>query len=239
MAPVSAVVVPRSSRPVIWCLDRDLVDMRPGPPKRRRRGLTAGRATAPAASPRAPTGRRPGRADRARAPGTRRGRPHRRRDRPPACRRPRPPDPLHRRRRRQRATTRRRSPTGRGATVVRHDRSEGLGAAVRDGLRAAVAGGAAVVAFCDADGEYDPAELAVARRADPRRAGRLRGRVAVPGLDRPHAPPPPPREPRCSPWRCASSPENRSPTARAATGPCRHGRRPRPASPTTTTTPRC
>jgi glycosyltransferase involved in cell wall biosynthesis len=49
---------------------------------------------------------------------------------------------------------------GRGATVVRHERGDGLGAAVRDGLRAAVAAGAAVVAFCDADGEYDPAELA-------------------------------------------------------------------------------
>jgi len=49
---------------------------------------------------------------------------------------------------------------GRGAAVVRHERSAGLGAAVRDGLRAALADGAAVVAFCDADGEYDPSELA-------------------------------------------------------------------------------
>ena len=36
----------------------------------------------------------------------------------------------------------------------------GLGAAVRIGLRWAVERGAAAVAFCDADGEYDPAELA-------------------------------------------------------------------------------
>ena len=36
----------------------------------------------------------------------------------------------------------------------------GLGAAVREGLRFAVAAGAEVVAFCDADGEYDPDELA-------------------------------------------------------------------------------
>jgi len=35
----------------------------------------------------------------------------------------------------------------------------GLGAAVRTGLLEAVSLGAAVVVFCDADGEYDPAEL--------------------------------------------------------------------------------
>jgi len=57
-----------------------------------------------------------------------------------------------------------------GATVVRHNRSAGLGAAVRDALAAAVASGAAVVAFCDADGEYDPAELA--RLAAPILEGR-------------------------------------------------------------------
>jgi glycosyltransferase involved in cell wall biosynthesis len=36
----------------------------------------------------------------------------------------------------------------------------GLGGAVRRGLQEGAARGAAVVAFCDADGEYDPAELA-------------------------------------------------------------------------------
>lgn len=46
-----------------------------------------------------------------------------------------------------------------GAQVVRHRTGRGLGAAVRTGLRAAADSGAAVVAFCDADGEYDPAEL--------------------------------------------------------------------------------
>lgn len=46
-----------------------------------------------------------------------------------------------------------------GATVVRHPTRRGLGAAVRTGLAAAVADGAAVVAFCDADGEYAPEEL--------------------------------------------------------------------------------
>jgi glycosyltransferase involved in cell wall biosynthesis len=37
--------------------------------------------------------------------------------------------------------------------------NRGLGAAVRVGLRAAVAAGAAAVAFCDADGEYAPDEI--------------------------------------------------------------------------------
>jgi glycosyltransferase involved in cell wall biosynthesis len=49
---------------------------------------------------------------------------------------------------------------GRGAMVLRHEHRRGLGAGVRTGLRAAVDAGASVVAFCDADGEYDPAELA-------------------------------------------------------------------------------
>ena len=46
-----------------------------------------------------------------------------------------------------------------GARVIRHETNRGLGAAVRTGLDDAVARGAAVVAFCDADGEYDPAQL--------------------------------------------------------------------------------
>jgi uncharacterized membrane protein YbhN (UPF0104 family) len=46
-----------------------------------------------------------------------------------------------------------------GARVIRVDPNRGLGAAVRRGLAEGVAEGAAVVAFCDADGEYDPAEL--------------------------------------------------------------------------------
>jgi glycosyltransferase involved in cell wall biosynthesis len=45
-----------------------------------------------------------------------------------------------------------------GADVVRTP-GLGLGAAVRIGLHAAVERGADVVAFCDADGEYDPAEI--------------------------------------------------------------------------------
>jgi uncharacterized membrane protein YbhN (UPF0104 family) len=46
-----------------------------------------------------------------------------------------------------------------GALVVSHPVGRGLGAAVRRGLREAVARDAAAVAFCDADGEYRPAEL--------------------------------------------------------------------------------
>jgi uncharacterized membrane protein YbhN (UPF0104 family) len=47
-----------------------------------------------------------------------------------------------------------------GATVISHDTNLGLGAAVRTGLAHATRQGAAAVAFCDADGEYDPRELA-------------------------------------------------------------------------------
>jgi len=46
-----------------------------------------------------------------------------------------------------------------GAEVITHDPNRGLGAAVATGLRVGVARHAAAVAFCDADGEYDPAEL--------------------------------------------------------------------------------
>ncbi len=46
-----------------------------------------------------------------------------------------------------------------GATVVSMGRNQGLGAAVRRGLREGVARDAAAVAFCDADGEYAPEEL--------------------------------------------------------------------------------
>jgi hypothetical protein len=46
-----------------------------------------------------------------------------------------------------------------GAFVVRHDRNRGLGAAVRTGFDEARRRGSSAVAFLDADGEYDPAEL--------------------------------------------------------------------------------
>ncbi|MBW3561424.1 MAG: flippase-like domain-containing protein [Actinobacteria bacterium] len=47
-----------------------------------------------------------------------------------------------------------------GAEVLSFHRNRGLGAAVRAGLAEAVARGASAVAFCDADGEYAPEELA-------------------------------------------------------------------------------
>jgi len=47
-----------------------------------------------------------------------------------------------------------------GATVCTHARNRGLGAAVRTGLAWAVEHDAVAVAFCDADGEYAPEELA-------------------------------------------------------------------------------
>jgi hypothetical protein len=47
-----------------------------------------------------------------------------------------------------------------GAEVVRVDPGRGLGAAVRTGLQVAVERDAAAVAFCDADGEYAPEDLA-------------------------------------------------------------------------------
>jgi glycosyltransferase involved in cell wall biosynthesis len=49
---------------------------------------------------------------------------------------------------------------GAGAEVVSLGRNHGLGAAVRRGLAEAVARDAVAVAFCDADGEYAPEELA-------------------------------------------------------------------------------
>lgn len=47
-----------------------------------------------------------------------------------------------------------------GATVVSHSPNYGLGAAVATGFRLGVERDAIAIAFCDADGEYDPAELA-------------------------------------------------------------------------------
>ena len=46
-----------------------------------------------------------------------------------------------------------------GARVISLGVNRGLGAAVRTGLAAGVDAGAAAVAFCDADGEYEPEEL--------------------------------------------------------------------------------
>ena len=57
-----------------------------------------------------------------------------------------------------------------GAEVVAHDGHLGLGAAVRTGLAEARRRGAVAVAFLDADGEYDPADLP--RLLEPVLAGR-------------------------------------------------------------------
>ncbi len=70
-----------------------------------------------------------------------------------------------------------------GAAVVRLGRHRGLGAAVRRGLADGRARGAAVVAFCDADGEYAPEELErlvapiLAGRADYVVGSRFRGQI--------------------------------------------------------------
>lgn len=55
-------------------------------------------------------------------------------------------------------------------TVVRHETNKGYGAALRSGFEAALATGHEWIAFCDSDGQFDPADLdmffAAAHRAD-------------------------------------------------------------------------
>lgn len=70
-----------------------------------------------------------------------------------------------------------------GARVIRMGRNRGLGAAVRRGLHEAMALDPVAVAFCDADGEYAPEELAnmvepiVANRADYVVGSRFSGEI--------------------------------------------------------------
>lgn len=70
-----------------------------------------------------------------------------------------------------------------GADVIRLGENQGLGAAVRVGLREAMAHDPAAVAFCDADGEYHPEELDVMvrpileGRADYVVGSRFEGRI--------------------------------------------------------------
>ena len=72
---------------------------------------------------------------------------------------------------------------GRGAEVVAHPENMGLGAAVRTGLRAAVASGAVAVAYLDADLEYAPGDIpkllepVLSGRADYVLGSRFRGGV--------------------------------------------------------------
>lgn len=71
----------------------------------------------------------------------------------------------------------------RGAAVVSHPENRGLGAAVRTGLRAAVASGAIAVAYLDADLEYAPEDIpkivepVLCGRADYVLGSRFRGGV--------------------------------------------------------------
>ena len=46
-------------------------------------------------------------------------------------------------------------------TVVSHEGNKGYGAALRSGFQAAVATGHEWIAFCDSDGQFDPADLAL------------------------------------------------------------------------------
>jgi uncharacterized membrane protein YbhN (UPF0104 family) len=70
-----------------------------------------------------------------------------------------------------------------GAEVISLPQNQGLGAAVRFGLQTGVDRGAAVVVFCDADGEYPPEELAnlvepiLDDRADYVAGSRFLGRI--------------------------------------------------------------
>jgi glycosyltransferase involved in cell wall biosynthesis len=71
----------------------------------------------------------------------------------------------------------------RGAEVVVHPENRGLGAAVRTGLRAAVASGSIAVAYLDADLEYAPGDIpkllepVLSGRADYVLGSRFRGGV--------------------------------------------------------------
>ena len=77
---------------------------------------------------------------------------------------------------------------GRGATVVRHERNMGLGAAVRTGLRSAVEEGADLVAYLDADLEYYPEDIPrlvepiLEGRADYVLGSRFKGESGVRGM---------------------------------------------------------
>ncbi len=77
---------------------------------------------------------------------------------------------------------------GRGATVVRHEKNRGLGAAVRTGLRSAVEEGADLVAYLDADLEYYPEDIPrlvepiLRGRADYVLGSRFRGESGVRGM---------------------------------------------------------
>ena len=113
-------------------------------------------------------------------PRARRGRGRRRGGRPDAGRGRRAPRHVRGGRRRLAPTPPPRVAAAAGAEVVvpRRQPGPGRGRARRAWPRPC-ARGAEVVAFCDADGEYAPEELRRAGGADPRRRGRLRGRLPL------------------------------------------------------------
>ena len=81
-----------------------------------------------------------------------------------------------------------------GAEVITLDQNQGLGAAVARGLQEASLRGAAAVAFCDADGEYDPAQLERTGRPNSRRYSRLRRWKSLRRNDSSHGTAPPVRQ---------------------------------------------
>ena len=89
---------------------------------------------------------------------------------------------------------------GRGVLVCDVPVNRGQGAALRLGYRLARTHGARFIATLDADGQYDPAELARGRRAARGRAGRLRQRFPPPGRGPHHRPGPGDRA-----WWCSAA----------------------------------
>jgi glycosyltransferase involved in cell wall biosynthesis len=82
---------------------------------------------------------------------------------------------------------------GHGATVIRHARPMGVGMAFRSGLQCAVGLGADIVVTLDADGQFDPADIAaviapiLSNEADFVTASRFKDRAfepAMPGVKR-------------------------------------------------------
>ena len=90
-----------------------------------------------------------------------------------------------------------------GAIVCDVPVNRGQGAALRLGYRIAREGGAQYIVTTDADGQYNPAEMATLLAPGGGRRGRLRDRLAAAGQrgDQGHGPPP--RGPRSSPSRSA------------------------------------
>ena len=126
-----------------------------------------------------------------------------------------------------------------GAEVVVMGANRGLGAAVRRGLAEARRPGRRRGRVLRRRRRVRAGGARVAGRPDPGGPGRLRRRLALRRAHRAHAPPPARWGTSSSRACCRSWPGPASRTARADTAPSRGRRRPRPRSPTTSTTPRC